>query len=78
METYHLFHLAKLNSYTAIIDAPIYSAACAIVLAQRKSNAFLSNELKHELEIKAGNACLEALVEFSQLDKNSFYSTEND
>jgi hypothetical protein len=57
METYHLFHLAKLNR-----SGSIRAAACAIVLAQRKSGAFLSNDRKHELEIKAGNACLEALV----------------
>lgn len=62
METYHLFHLAKLNEL-ANMDSPMRVAACAIVLAQRKAGAFLSNELKHELEIKAGNACLEALVE---------------
>ncbi len=55
METFHLFHLAKLNG-------DISAAGCAIVLAQRKSNAFLSNERKHQIEIKAGNACLEALV----------------
>jgi uridine phosphorylase len=62
METYQLFHLAKLNSYTAMASDPIYTAGCAIVLAQRKSNTFLSNECKHELEMKAGKACLEALV----------------
>ena len=62
METYHLFHLAKLNEF-AKGDAPIRVAACAIVLAQRKADAFLSNELKHELEIKAGNACLEAFFD---------------
>jgi uridine phosphorylase len=62
METYHLFHLAKLNEF-AKVDGPIRVAACAIVLAQRKADAFLSNELKHELEMKAGNACLEALVD---------------
>jgi uridine phosphorylase len=61
METYLLFHLAKLHEYS--VKVPIRTAACAIVLAQRKSDAFLSNDLKHELEIKAGNACLEALVE---------------
>lgn len=59
METYHLFHLAKLNEYAK--GSMIRVAACAIVLAQRKSNDFLSNERKHVLEEKAGNACLEAL-----------------
>lgn len=63
METYHLFHLAKLHEYTNHKKDPIHVAACAIVLAQRKSDAFLSNERKHELEIAAGNACLKALVQ---------------
>lgn len=63
METYHLFHLAKLNSFVKRENQGIRVAACAMVLAQRKSDAFLSNELKHELEIKAGNACLNALVQ---------------
>jgi len=63
METYHLFHLAKLNGYAPFADGPISAAACAIVLAQRRSDAFLSNDRKHELEIKAGKACLEALVQ---------------
>jgi uridine phosphorylase len=61
METFHLYHLAKLNSY-AEKQEMIRVAACAIVLAQRKSDDFLSNALKHAIEIKAGNACLEALI----------------
>ncbi len=56
METYHLFHLAKIG------QGPISAAACAIVLAQRKSDGFLPNDRKHELEILSGDACLEALV----------------
>lgn len=62
METFHLFHLAKLNNYACQNANPIRTAACAIVLAQRKSDDFLSNDLKHAIERKAGNACLEALV----------------
>lgn len=63
METYHLFHLARLNSYATHDDMGIRVAACAMVLAQRKSDNFLSNELKHKLEIKTGNACLNALTQ---------------
>ncbi len=59
METYHLYHLAKINSY-----GQIHTAACAIVLAQRKSDEFLSNDEKHLREKKAGNACLEALASY--------------
>ena len=41
---------------------PIASSACAIVLAQRKSGDFLSNEAKHRLEGAIGSAGLDALV----------------
>lgn len=64
METYHLFHLSKLSEYTATAKGPINVAACAIVLAQRKKNAYLTNERKHEIEWAAGNACLEALIHY--------------
>lgn len=63
METFYLYHLAKLNEYAQPNQNRIHAAACAIVLAQRKSNDFLSNDIKHLLEKKAGNACLEALAE---------------
>ncbi len=63
METYHLYHLAKMNEYAEKSQGSIQVAACAIALAQRKSDAFLANDLKHAIEIQAGNACLEALVE---------------
>lgn len=62
METYFLFHLAQLNAYTNPQDGGISAAACAIVLAQRKGGEFLSNARKHEIELEAGSACLEALV----------------
>jgi len=65
METYHLFHLAKLNAYAHANEEQIKVAACAIVLAQRKSDDFLSNERKHEIEKIAGRACLEALINAS-------------
>lgn len=63
METFHLFHLAKLNAYAHDDQEMIKVAACAIVLAQRKSDDFLSNDRKHEIEKISGNACLEALVQ---------------
>ena len=56
METHHLFHLAKLSK------GSIRAAGCAIVLAQRKANIYLTNAEKHALEVKAGEACLEALL----------------
>ena len=64
METFHLYHLAKLNGYAQKNDKVIRAAACAIVLAQRKSDDFLPNEIKHMIEKRAGSACLQALVDF--------------
>jgi len=55
METFHLYHLARLSG-------TISAAACAIVLAQRKKNDFLGNDEKHTLEKQAGRACFEALT----------------
>jgi uridine phosphorylase len=63
METYYLFHLANLNKYTDPQEGSIAAAACAIVLAQRKSGGFLTNDRKHEIELEAGSACLEALIQ---------------
>jgi len=40
METHHLFHLAKLSK------GSIRAAGCAIVLAQRKANIYLTNAEK--------------------------------
>lgn len=61
METYHLYHLAKLNEY-AVQQRLIRAAGCAMVLANRKSDEFLTNDLKHALELKSGDACLKALI----------------
>jgi len=58
METFQLLHLAKLSGSMA-------AAACAIILAQRRSNDFLSNETKHELEKRCGEACFEALLNWN-------------
>jgi len=55
METYGLFHLA------ALCTKPVYTGACAIVLAQRQNNQFLDFETKHFLEKAGGKACLEVL-----------------
>jgi len=55
METFHMYHMGKL------CKNKIDTAAIAIVLAQRKSNEFLSNERKHELEAIAGNIAISTL-----------------
>jgi uridine phosphorylase len=62
METFHLYHLARLSG-------TISAAACAIVLAQRKKNDFLSNDDKHTLEKQAGRACFEALINWKVDEK---------
>lgn len=62
METYQMFHLAELNR-RAQQQQMIHVAACAIVLAQRKSNEFLSHDRKHKIELIAGKACLDALIQ---------------
>jgi len=64
METFHLLHLARLSF------GKIYVAACAIVLAQRRSNAFLDNKSKHNLELLAGKACLNSLFDWTSEEKN--------
>jgi len=57
METFQLFHLARLSGRIA-------TAACAIVLAQRRSNDFLSHDEKHRLEKEGGKACFYALKDW--------------
>ena len=42
----------------------VYASACAIILAQRKKNDFLSHDEKHRLEVIAGTSCLNALTKF--------------
>uniref|UniRef100_A0A6B2LCH8 Nucleoside phosphorylase domain-containing protein n=1 Tax=Arcella intermedia TaxID=1963864 RepID=A0A6B2LCH8_9EUKA len=59
METFHLFHLARLSR------GSIKAAACAIVLAQRRVNSFLDNDKKHHLEKTAGKACLDTLIHWN-------------
>jgi len=65
METFHLFDLARVSC-----SDTIKTAATTIVLAQRRSNEFLANEITHRLEKEAGLACLETLASFP-LDSKS-------
>ncbi len=66
METFHLFHLARLNQQAMdkqnLRNQGIRAAACAIILANRQTGEFLSNEDKHKIERVAGEACLDALI----------------
>jgi len=58
METFQLFHLARLSK------EKIDTGACAIVLAHRCSNDFLDHNTKHKLELLAGTACLDVLTKW--------------
>jgi len=60
METFQLFHLARLSK------EKIHAGACAIVLAQRCSNDFLDHNTKHKLEHLAGTACLDVLTKWKE------------
>jgi uridine phosphorylase len=62
MESYHLFDLAAWNTDAAKQGEGMSAAACNIVLAARKTGAFLSHEEKHRLESIAGKACLQAFI----------------
>ncbi len=62
MESYTLAHLA------ACSPTPIAAAACAIVLANRNSNAFLDNDTIKSRERSAGRACLAAVAEITLED----------
>lgn len=65
METFHLFHLARLNQQAMKKQDRcdvIHAAACAIILANRQTGQFLGNDEKHKIERAAGLACLEALI----------------
>lgn len=58
METFQIYHLAR-------IGKDIRAAAAAIVVADRHRDSFLSKEELIILEMHAGEACLNALIEFS-------------
>lgn len=57
METFHLLDLARCSR------GKIRASAATIVLAQRKSNAWLTKEELHSLEVNGGEAILDALVD---------------
>eukprot|EP01117_Protostelium_nocturnum_P011406 TRINITY_DN4137_c0_g1_i1.p1 TRINITY_DN4137_c0_g1~~TRINITY_DN4137_c0_g1_i1.p1 ORF type:complete len:302 (-),score=98.48 TRINITY_DN4137_c0_g1_i1:29-934(-) len=59
METFHLFDLARCSF------GVIKASAAAIVLAQRKSNAFLDQATTHRLEREGGRAALLTLTNIS-------------
>lgn len=62
METFHLFHLARLAN-RANHEQVMRVAGCAIVLAKRTTeDLFLSIDRTHQIEVIAGEACLEVLV----------------
>lgn len=62
MESSHLCDLARcINTEHC---GQIYACAAHIILAQRRSNAFLSDDEKHRVEKLVGIAVLDALVEF--------------
>jgi len=59
METFQLYSLARCS-----VNKDIKVSAATIVLAQRRSNTFLSNEVKHTLEKAGGLACLRTLTQY--------------
>jgi len=72
METYVMYYLSKI-CYTK----DIASAACGIVLAQRKSGEFLDHDSKHGLEKCAGIASLDALIRWGD-DKQGLMDNDPD
>lgn len=58
MESAHMMHLAECAT------VPIHTAACAVVLAQRKKDQFLDQETKHQREVVVGISALDAITEF--------------
>ena len=61
METYHMFYLAAISN--KVCAEKIRTAACAIVLANRIKDQFLDNDSKHKIEVLAGRACVDALLQ---------------
>ncbi|KAH6578845.1 hypothetical protein BASA50_000231 [Batrachochytrium salamandrivorans] len=61
MESHMLLHLARCATFKSP-DAGIRAAACAMVFADRNTNAFIAPETVHQLEDKASIAILDALV----------------
>jgi len=70
METYHLYHMALCSKGSMV------ASAATIVLAQRRSGEFLSQERKHELERVGGLAVMQGLAKFP-LDEKSLMSGDD-
>ncbi|TNJ26766.1 Uridine phosphorylase 1 [Giardia muris] len=62
MESSHFCDLARCVDEK--VCGRVYASACHIALAQRRSNDFLTNEKKHEIETRLGSAVLDTLVAF--------------
>lgn len=62
METYQLCHLANISG------GSICGTAACIILAQRRSGAFLSHDEKHHLEATCGKAVLETISKWKPKD----------
>jgi len=58
METFHLFDMARVSKNRIVVSAN------AIILAQRRSNVVLSFDELHVLEMQAGEAALNALIQY--------------
>jgi len=59
METFHLFDLAR----SSTVHSRIVAAAGCLVIAQRHTDEFIDDELKHKRELAIGKSALEALIE---------------
>lgn len=57
----------------ALMQGTIHAAAVAIVLAERHTNEFLDPSDARHLELQAGLACIQALVDFSPIPRNVEY-----
>jgi uridine phosphorylase len=65
METFEIFHLAQCASYYARQTgngSGIRAASCAMVFANRKTNAFITAETVEYLERRGAIATLEAVT----------------
>ncbi|KAL0219113.1 hypothetical protein P9112_004766 [Eukaryota sp. TZLM1-RC] len=59
METFHLYDLARIAT-----RKDIAVAGAAIVIAQRTQDQFIDLELKDKIETMAGEACIDALINY--------------
>ncbi|KAJ2999921.1 hypothetical protein HDV02_001440 [Globomyces sp. JEL0801] len=69
MESGMILHLAQCCTHEFKTQenhkGPIRAAACAMVFANRKNNAFIDGDIVEKLELEAGKAVLDALVNTS-------------